>query len=136
MKEPLVSFCISTYHRPEFLRKQITSLLTQTFPYFNIVISDNDPNSSAKNVAESFQDKRVKYFHNGENLGMMKSFNKSIERAESDYIVMVTDDDPVDSNLLSDFYELHKELPGYSIYGGFCRRRKKYGNIEIIQRSG
>lgn len=132
MNEPLVSFCISTYKRPEFLKKQITSLLTQSFPYFNIVISDNDPDCSANDVAESFKDTRVKYFHNGENLGMMKSFNRSIERAQSDYIVMVTDDDPVDSNFLADFYKWHKKLPGYSVYGGFSRK-KKIGNLEIIE---
>lgn len=131
---PWVSFCISTHKRPEFLRTQIGLLLQQTFKRFEIVISDNDPESSARVVAESFNDKRVKYFPNQDNLGMIKSFNKSIDRATTKYIVMVTDDDPIEIEFLTDFFELYKEYPGYSIYCGFLRNKAKPGQVEVIDK--
>ena len=118
---PWVTFCISTYKRPQLLHKQLAHLLQQTFLHFEIVISDNDPGGSARAVAASFQDERIRYFHNEENLGMMKSFNRSIDHATSAYIVMVTDDDPVKENFLADMYELCRQYPGYSLYGGFTR---------------
>ncbi len=98
-----VSFCISTYKRPELLKQQLALLLTQTFKDFDIVVSDNDPEASANSVCQSLNDNRIRYFHNHDNLGMIKSFNKSIERAETDYIVMVTDDDPIQPEFLSYF---------------------------------
>jgi glycosyltransferase involved in cell wall biosynthesis len=131
---PWVSFCISTYKRPSFLRQQLTDLLAQTDPGFHIVISDNDPEGSAADIASSFNDTRIKYFKNDENLGMIRSFNKSIERAVTEYIVMVTDDDPVEKNFLEDFHKLINGFPGYSLYGGFIRYEKMAGDIEILEK--
>lgn len=131
---PWVSFCISTFRRPDFLQQQLSSLLKQTFTNFEIVISDNDPEGSANNVCLSFKDNRIRYFHNKENLGMIKSFNKSIERARTDFIVMVTDDDPVDMDFLSVAYSLWTKNSDYGIYAGFQRRNKRPSEIEIIQK--
>jgi glycosyltransferase involved in cell wall biosynthesis len=98
-------------------------------------VSDNDPDASAEEVVASCNDKRVRYFHNSGNLGMIKSFNKSIDRAETDYIVMVTDDDPIEHQFLADFYELYKKYPGYSIYCGFLRSATKPREVEIIDKN-
>ena len=121
LAKPWAAFCISTFKRPVFLRNQVELLLKQTFRDFEIVISDNDPEASGQQVVAAFNDSRVRYFHNGDNLGMMRSFNKSIERSSADYIVMVTDDDPVQEDLLADMHALHRQYPGYAIYGGFVR---------------
>lgn len=116
-----VSFCISTFKRPAFLKSQLASLLMQSFDRFDIVISDNDPEASGRAVAAEFNDDRIRYFHNEDNLGMIRSFNKSIERASTDYVVMVTDDDPVENNFLEEMYTLFLQYPGFSLYGGFVR---------------
>jgi glycosyltransferase involved in cell wall biosynthesis len=134
MDKAWASFCISTYKRPEILKQQLQLLLTQTFPHFNIVISDNDPEASARIVCESLNDNRIKYFHNGDNLGMIKSFNKSIERAVTDYIVMVTDDDPIEPEFLSYFHNIYKQHPQYSIYCGFGRKKKNPLEAEYIHK--
>lgn len=129
---PWVSFCISTYKRPSFLKKQLASLLEQTDKRFEIVISDNDPEGSAGPIARSFGDARIKYFQNEGNLGMIKSFNRSIDRASTDYVTMVTDDDPIDISFLQVVGKLRDQYPGHSLYGGFLRAGKKLGNIEKI----
>ncbi|MBA2745456.1 MAG: glycosyltransferase family 2 protein [Flavisolibacter sp.] len=129
-----VSFCISTYRRPDLLRQQIASLLKQTFTNFMIIISDNDPQASAQPIASEFADPRVKYYHNQDNLGMVKSFNLSISRAVSDYIVMVTDDDPVENKFLEIAHELWESDPNKTIYCGFLRNGKKEGEVENIGR--
>ncbi|MBN8856800.1 MAG: glycosyltransferase family 2 protein [Sphingobacteriales bacterium] len=131
---PWVSFCISTFKRPDFLHQQLTSLLKQTFLYFEIIISDNDPAGSAEAVCNSMKDPRIRYFRNTENLGMIKSFNKSIDRSTTEYIVMVTDDDPVDVDFLSFAYSISKDNPGYGIYGGFERKNRAIGEIECIEK--
>jgi glycosyltransferase involved in cell wall biosynthesis len=132
-KKPLVSFCISTYKRPEILGRQLKLLLQQTYSDFFIVISDNDPESSAKKAIEQFNDPRIQYYANGENLGILKSFNKSIERSVTEYIVMVTDDDPLKINFLEEIMPLIKNYPGYSMYAGFLIKRKS--QIEIINKN-
>lgn len=115
---PWVSFCMSTYRRPVLLRKALAIIRTQTFPDFEVVISDNDPDGSAGPVVAEFNEPRFCYFHNGGNIGMMPSFNKSIERSRGKYIVVITDDDPVYPNMLRMLYDLQEKYPGYGLYSG------------------
>lgn len=118
--QPWVTFCMTTYKRPEFLKQQLQSLAKQTFTDFQVIISDNDMNASARAVVEAFNDPRVLYYTNEENLGMVKSFNRSLARATSEYVVMITDDDPVYPDMLQTLYDLSKEYPGYGMYYGGC----------------
>jgi len=131
---PWASFCMSTYNRPDFLKKQIELLLQQSFQDFEIVIADNDPNASGKAIAAEFNDSRIKYECNGENLGMVKSFNRAIDRAIGEFVVMITDDDPVFDNMLSFFYSLQTKYPNYSLYCGAKRKKTAYEAIEIIDK--
>lgn len=131
-RSPWVSFCISTYKRPQLLREQLLRLSQQTFRDFEVVISDNDPDASAKDIVKEMNDLRFRYFQNGENLGMIRSFNKSIERAIGEYIVMVTDDDPIQIDFLETFYNLYKQHPFFSLYCGFTRKKRKESEIEFI----
>lgn len=117
---PWVTFCMTTYKRPEFLKKQLNSILQQTFSDFQIVISDNDPMASAEAVVKQFNDPRIFYSVNEENLGMVKSFNRSLARANSEYVVMITDDDPVYPDMLQTLHDLSVEHPGFGMYIGGC----------------
>jgi len=127
-----VSFCISTYKRPQILEKQLQLLAKQTFADFEVVVSDNDPEASAKDVVLNMKDSRFKYYSNEVNLGMIKSFNKSIDRANTEFVVMITDDDPLEINFLEVCHGLYDSYPGYSAYCGFLRNNKKEAVIEII----
>jgi glycosyltransferase involved in cell wall biosynthesis len=115
---PWVSYCMSTYRRPELLKKSLSLIGTQAFRDFEVVISDNDPECSAEPVVRALGDSRFKYFSNHSNLGMVRSFNKSIERAKGEFIVMITDDDPVYPEMLEVLHDLYKRNPGYGIYFG------------------
>lgn len=128
-----VSFCISTFQRPKLLEEQLKRLLLQTDSDFEVVISDNDPAQSARMVVESFSEPRFRYFPNTSNLGMIPSFNKSVERARTEFVVMVTDDDPVRKDFLSEIRKLIIRHPGKSVYGGFARRNKAKGEVELVE---
>lgn len=64
---------------------------------------------------------------------MIKSFNKSVARASADFVVMVTDDDPVDPFFLAEMFTLYKENPQASVYCGFERGNKLKGGVEWIK---
>lgn len=115
-----VSFCFSTYKRPDHLRTTLKKILLQTFRDFEVIVSDNDPGESGRVTVESFNDPRFRYFANGENLGMKKSYNKSLERSTGLYIVMIADDDPVYPDMLETLVDLQREFPGYGMYMGGC----------------
>lgn len=115
-----VTFCMTTYKRPDFLRNQLRSLLKQTFTNFQIIISDNDSEASGEKVVQEINDPRIHYECNESNLGMIKSFNRSLHKATTEYVVMITDDDPVYPEMLETLNGLSVSHPGYGIYYGGC----------------
>ncbi|HEV2355325.1 MAG TPA: glycosyltransferase family A protein [Puia sp.] len=117
-RTPWVSFCMSTYRRTEFLRNSLALIGEQTFRDFEVVISDNDPDRSAEHVVRSSGDERFRYFANDGNIGMVPSFNKSLERARGEFVVMITDDDPVYPEMLEVLHDLYLRNPGYGMYFG------------------
>jgi glycosyltransferase involved in cell wall biosynthesis len=117
---PWVTFCMTTYKRPEFLAKQLKSILKQSVTDFSIIVSDNDVEASAKKVIEEIGDPRIEYHVNEANLGMVKSFNSSLSKATSEYVVMITDDDPVYPEMLETLRDLSLQYPGYGMYYGGC----------------
>ena len=90
----------------------------QGFANFEVVVSDNDPECSAREVIAELNDPRFLYFPNGNDLGMIASFNKSIERSRGQFVVPITDDDPVYPNMVQTLYDLHLKYPGHGVYSG------------------
>lgn len=118
--EAWVTFCMTTYKRPELLKRQLEAIARQTFTRWRIIISDNDPEGSAKRTVADLGDPRVSYAINEANLGMVKSFNRSLSKATTEYVVMITDDDPVYPEMLQTLYDLTLAYPGYGMYMGGC----------------
>jgi glycosyltransferase involved in cell wall biosynthesis len=118
MSKPFVSFCFTTYKRPQILQETLQSILLQSFGDYEVIVSDNDPEKSGRVAVDYFKDARFKYFANDENLGMKKSFNKSLERSSGEYIVMIADDDPVYPDMLETLMRLKDQHPGYGMYLG------------------
>lgn len=116
---PKVSFCFTTFKRHDYLKSTLESVKTQTFSDFEVIVSDNDPEQSGRKTVESF-DQRFKYFPNNENLGMKKSFNKSLERSSGEFIVMIADDDPVYPDMLETLINLSEKYPNHGMYLGGC----------------
>ena len=120
MEKPLVSFCFTTFRRHDFLRKTLEGIEMQTFPHFEVIVSDNDPDETGRPAVEGMKDPRFKYFPNKENLGMKKSFNKSLERSSGEFIVMIADDDPVYPDMLETLVDLSIQHPDKGMYLGGC----------------
>lgn len=119
MSIPKVSFCFTTYKRHDYLIDTLKSVQNQTFQDFEVIVSDNDPEQSGREPVENF-DARFKYFPNNENLGMKRSFNKSLERSCGEYVVMIADDDPVYPDMLETLLGLAENYPGHGMYLGGC----------------
>jgi glycosyltransferase involved in cell wall biosynthesis len=117
---PWVSFCIATYRRPDRLERTLRAIGGQSWTDFEVIVSDNDPEGSAGPIVEAIADGRVRYSRNAENVGMIRNFNAALRRAEGDYVVFITDDDPVYPQMLATLRKLWLDYPGYGMYYGAC----------------
>ena len=115
---PWVSFCMTTRRRPDFLLKSLKAIQRQSVGDFEVIVSDNDTAASARPVVESLNDSRFRYYCNESDLGMNASFNRSLSKARGEFVVMITDDDPVYPEMLEILRDLAQQHPGYGCYFG------------------
>lgn len=117
---PWATFCIATYKRQKFLRSALSAIDKQRFRDFEVVVSDNDPEGSAADLISEFPNINIRYHKNKMNLGMVKNFNQALSMARGKYVVMITDDDPPNDNMLETLHQLEQANPGYGAYFGAC----------------
>ncbi len=96
----LVSIAISTYEAngrgPDFLRKNIDSIMNQDYKNIEIVISDHATDSSIKSVCAEYQNDTfpVMYIHNPYNKGNISdNINNAIKHCKGKFIKILFMDD-------------------------------------------
>ena len=102
---PKVTIAIPTYKRHELLKEAIDSAINQKgYTDFEIIVVDNNPQRGCETekLLLSYNDKRITYYKNSENIGMAGNWNRLFELAKGDYVVMLHDDDIILSSFLSE----------------------------------
>lgn len=130
MKTPLVSICVPTYKQVDFLRKNLESIRDQSFQDFEVIISDDTPDSSVYDLAKTFiSDPRFQYFHNQPGLGSPRNWNESIRKASGKYIKILHHDDSFSmENSLELFVQLLESKPDAHFAFSACNRLDKNNN--------
>lgn len=92
---PLVSIAMATYNAGTYLREQMTSLLDQTYPNIEIVISDDGSTDGTYAVLERFAelDARVRVLPQGARLGFNGNFARCFAACRGEYISPCDQDD-------------------------------------------
>ena len=85
------SIIIPTHNRFEMLQKAINSVLSQTYPNYELIVIDDGSTDDTYIICDIFADK-VKYIKQ-ENLGVSAARNKGIEIASYDYVAFLDSDD-------------------------------------------
>jgi len=93
MKNPIVSFVVPCYNLAHLLPECINSILSQTFSDFEVLIMDDCSPDNTAEVAQSFQDPRVKHIRNDPNLGHLRNYNKGITLSRGKYVWLISADD-------------------------------------------
>lgn len=107
MIRPLLSICIPTYNRAEYLKNCLESISCQfdnpdIKNLVEIVISDNNSQDNTFKISEEYRLKfsNIKYFKNQENIGMDANIENSIIKASGKYCWSIGDDDLIQNGAL------------------------------------
>ncbi len=94
---PIIDICIPTYKRPLLLKKLIESIVNQKtddlFTY-SLVIVDNDPEQSAKNIIQNMGNTQITisyYCQPEKNISMTR--NLAVQKCTGDYMAFIDDDE-------------------------------------------
>ena len=92
-ERPSVTVGIPTRNRSGLLRRTIESVLAQTYPSFTLVVSDNGSDDDTAEVVASYEDPRLVYRPRDPPVERAENYNGLVESAETDFVVLVADDD-------------------------------------------
>jgi glycosyltransferase involved in cell wall biosynthesis len=76
---PLVSVAMATYNGAPFLREQLDSILNQSRPPDEIVISDDNSQDATPAILAEYSSRyaaRVRVLRNSQNLGFVRNFER------------------------------------------------------------
>lgn len=118
MIKDLISIGIPAY-KATYLKEAIDSVLNQTYTYFElIIVNDNSP-EKIEEVVSTYNDKRIKYYKNENNLGKISialNWNKCLSYANGEFFVLLCDDDIMLPNFIATMFRLAKQNPHCNVF--------------------
>ena len=122
-KHPLVSIAMCTYNGAQYLQQQINSLLLQSYPRIEIIVTDDASTDNTKQILEenAKKDKRLQFFINEKNIGYNKNFEKTIHFCSGQFIAISDQDDIWDPDKIMTMMQQWPEGSAfiYSLSGNF-----------------
>jgi len=88
-----VSVVISAYNRPDYLKKALQSVLTQTYPIYEIIVVDDFSPVNLSLVIEGFENAKIIYEKSKRNHGANHSRNVGARLAKGNWVAYLDDDD-------------------------------------------
>ncbi|MCY4443774.1 MAG: glycosyltransferase family 2 protein [Proteobacteria bacterium] len=110
IENPFVSIMIPTFKRPVVLREAIESSLNQVeYKNYEIVVVDNDADCEFDigSIVAQYKSSKLKYYKNKENIGMFGNWNRCVELARGEWIVILNDDDWLEVDFLKEWFSTH-----------------------------
>jgi len=111
--------------KSKYLEEAIRSVLNQTYTDFElIIVNDNSP-ENVEEIVFSFDDNRIRYYKNEENLGqisVVKNWNRCLEYSKGEYFVLFSDDDIYGSDFLMEMVNLAERYKNVNLF--HCRVRQ------------
>lgn len=90
---PLISVCIPVFNGDNFIREAVDSILNQTEKNFELLVVDNCSKDQTLNIVAEYKDPRIEVIVNKRNLGVVPNFNRCIELAKGELVVLLPHDD-------------------------------------------
>lgn len=123
-KKPLVSIGLPTYNSSQRIRRALDSLLAQTYPNFELVISDDASADDTSQICEAYvkRDRRLRLIRQPKNLGRKENFNFVVRLARGEYVMWAGDDDWWDPRYIETLVKVLEDHREYGLAMSSFRR--------------
>jgi glycosyltransferase involved in cell wall biosynthesis len=108
---PKVSVCIPAYNGRAYLEDALESVLRQSFVDWELVICDDASTDDTSDICRSIPDSRVRYLRFAQNGGQAVNWNRCIDAAQGQYVVLLHQDDMLGPTYLERAVEVLDTCP-------------------------
>lgn len=113
----MVSIVMAAYNEERYIRESISSVLAQTYPHFEFIIINDGSTDNTEAIILSYDDPRIRYIKNEQNLKLIDSLNKGLHAAQGTYIARMDADDICMPNRLEQQVQFMEANPSVGISG-------------------
>lgn len=104
--------------KKRYLDKAITSIVSQTFNDWELIIVDDFSPEDLQTIVKQFKDDRISYHRNTKNIGgtdLVAQWNHCLEYAQGDYVILAADDDIYEPTFLEEIEKLACKYPNVDL---------------------
>lgn len=116
--QPHVTVIMPVYNGAKYLRESIESILSQTYPHFELLIINDGSTDASVSIATSYNDPRIRLVHNERNLGLVATRNRGIRESTTEFVAFLDSDDIARPNRLAKQIEYFTQYPETILLGG------------------
>jgi glycosyltransferase involved in cell wall biosynthesis len=133
-RKPGVSIGLPLYNGERHLEQTLDSILGQTFPDFELIISDNASTDRSGEICQQYRrrDRRIQYSRNPVNLGAACNFNRVFELSSGEYFKWAAHDDLIAPTYLERCVQALDRAPASVVLCFPHRRYITYGEGHLI----
>lgn len=95
MNNSILSICLPTYNRSNIVYNTVKNIIKYPDDDIEIVISDNGSTDDTKNKLKSINDERISFYRNDTNMGFVYNLINVIEKSQSNYVFLLSDEDDI-----------------------------------------
>ena len=136
MTFPLVSICVPTIGRVEYLSAVLQSLREQTYENYEVIVLDNASGPEAQSVLTEFaaNNSNARILRVNERVPMFANFNRGIRAAVGEYVVFFHDDDHYDPRFLDAHVAVLEANPQAAFAGSNWNMINGEGRLTVRRR--
>lgn len=127
---PRVSVLMPVYNASQFLKQAIDSIIAQILPDWELVIINDGSTDKSKSIIEEYNDRRIRYYENESNLGLIETLNKGFSLCSGEFIARMDADDISLSERLEKQVLFMQNNPHYAMCGGQAQIVDNNGTIK------
>lgn len=105
-----ISVLIPSRNRLELMKTTIETVRRQNYDNWEIIVSDNASDEDYESYIKSLDDDRIHYSRSHEFLSVTENWNRCLDAATGDYVIMLGDDDGLAPHYMTRMLELIKEF--------------------------
>ncbi len=133
IKMSKISVIVPVYNAEAYVKQCVESVFQQSYTDLEILLINDGSTDRSALICEQLKamDERVRVVHLSENRGLGAARNTSLEVATGDYILFLDADDWIDSNHVSDLYELITRTQSDVAIANFTRYYEDEARYEL-----
>ncbi|WP_082116155.1 glycosyltransferase family 2 protein [Hymenobacter terrenus] len=124
-----LSVVMPVYNAERFLSEAIDSILAQSFTDFEFIILDDCSTDASVSIIKSYNDPRIRFYQNENNLGISETLNKGILLADSNLIARMDADDISHPQRLQRQYDYLTSHPECAMVSSLVRVVAEDGSV-------